>query len=168
MGWVALAILGVNIGWVISLRHKEEPKNSEAVAARRPAAEQEFLAAVLESPERLDDAGLTAQKDPLTNRPLLSAGNRAEGIVSESKTEPMAKTVPVCTLPTGKERQLLSDIEKPSAPQPLAEPVKAEELYFWKDYSSLRTDAIRNPNSAANRAGVVSLMQARQRRLGQK
>jgi len=80
----------------------------------------------------------------------------------------LASAVPVCTLPTGKERRLLSDVEKPPAPQPLKEPVPVESLHFHADYASLRTDAIRNPNSPENRAGVVSLMEARQRRLGQK
>lgn len=128
-----------------------ETGSAETVVAERPAAEQGFLDTVLASPEALD-------------------GERAEGPgVRRQPTGDTALTpaVPVCTLPTGKERHLLSDVEKPSAPQPLAEPVAADSLHFRQDYASLRTDAVRNPDSPENREGVVSLMEARQRRLGQ-
>jgi hypothetical protein len=106
--------------------------------------EQDFLDAVLESPERMDAKILTPNE----------------------QQESQHKTV-ACSLPTGKKRHLLSDVKRSSSPLPKREPVAAESLYFWKDYASLRTDAIRNPDSAENRAGVVSLMKMRQRRLGQ-
>jgi len=51
------------------------------------------------------------------------------------------------------------------------QPVKAEPLsdewepYFKKDFESLRTDAVLNPDSEQNRAVVKTLMQKRQQRL---
>lgn len=145
MMWVFAAIIAVGIGWFVADRKTVEPRNAaSAVATQRPAAEQALVDAVLESPERLD-APVVESAKPVREEPV-----------------PL-----ICMLPTGKERHLLSDIEKPPSPQRLKEPVAAESLYFWKDYASLRKDAIRNPDSPENRAGVVSLMQARQRRLGQ-
>ena len=64
--------------------------------------------------------------------------------------------------------QLLSEVERPGVARAEREPVSAESLYFWKDFSSLRKEEIRDPDSEENRAGVVSLMKARQGRLGQK
>ena len=46
------------------------------------------------------------------------------------------------------------------------EPVKAESLYFWDSYKSLRKEEIRNPDSKENREGAVELLKARQRRAG--
>lgn len=63
--------------------------------------------------------------------------------------------------------QRLSQAQRDPVKHAPREPVKADELYFWEDYSSMRKDAICNPDSAENRAGVVALMKARQRRLGQ-
>ena len=146
---VVAVVVVAGIGWLVSSCQKGVAESTEpVVAAGRPVAEQEFLDSVLESPEMLDGESLTAKV----------AEERGTGEAG----------VPVCTLPTGKERHLLSDVEKPPAPQPLKEPVSVESLHFHADYASLRTDAIRNPNSPENRAGVVSLMEARQRRLGQK
>jgi len=41
------------------------------------------------------------------------------------------------------------------------------DQYFQKDFESLRTDAVRNPDSAQNRATVNRIMQIRQQRLQQ-
>ena len=147
--WMLLALAAIvvaGIGWLISANRGEGPEGTEGVVAERPAAEQGFLDSVLESPEVLDGESLATK---------------------ERRDHKEGSSVPVCTLPTGKERHLLSDVVKPEAPQPLEEPVAADSLHFRKEYASLRTDAVRNPNSPENRAGVVSLMKARQRRLGQ-
>ena len=152
--WMLLvaAVVVAGIGWIVLNREagNEKPLLRSSVpcsvlcGSERSEEEQAFLDAVLESPELLDGKDLAAKE---------RKGRKKEE--------------PVCTLPVGRERHLLSDIEKPPAPQPLKEPVAAESLYFHADYASLRKDEIRNPNSPENRAGVVSLMQARQRRLGQ-
>ncbi len=77
--------------------------------------------------------------------------------------------VPVESVAVAPRPELLSEVERTvSVPTKEREPVAAQSLYFWSDYASLRKDAIRNPDSAENRAGVVSLMKARQGRLGQK
>ena len=149
--WMLLALaafVAVGMGWLVASRQKAEPKDAEPVVAGRSVEDQQLLDSVLESPETLDGKSFGVRRQPKGDGALASA-------------------VPVCTLPTGKERHLLSDVEKPPAPRPLAEPVAADSLHFRKEYASLRTDAVRNPNSPENRAGVVSLMQARQRRLGQ-
>jgi len=148
---VALAVLGG--AWVVVSRLGTDLETVEPVVAARPAAEQGFLDSVLESPEVLDGAAGQA------------GGQRYEASQPEGQAgSPRYKV----TLPTGKERHLLSDVEKPPTLRPLEEPVAADSLHFREDYASLRTDAVRNPNSPENRAGVVSLMEARQRRLGQK
>jgi len=148
---VALAVLGG--AWVVVSRLEPDLETVEPVVAARPVAEQEFLDSVLESPEVLDGAAGQA------------SGRRHEASEPEGQAESPLYEV---TLPTGRERHLLSDVVKPEAPRPLKEPVSADSLHFREDYASLRTDAVRNPNSPENRAGVVSLMEARQRRLGQK
>lgn len=66
-----------------------------------------------------------------------------------------------------KPRKLLSEVERPARERVQKEPVAASDLYFWKDYESLRKEEIRNPDSKENREGVVALMKARQRRVGQ-
>ena len=152
------AVVAAGIGWIVLNREagigKPLPRSSvpcaKSCGSERSEEEQAFLDAVLESPETLD--GTVAE---------LAVPTGQAGSLRHEASEP------VCTLPVGRERHLLSDVEKPPAPQPLKEPVAAESLYFHADYASLRKDAIRNPNSPENRAGVVSLMQARQRRLGQ-
>ena len=72
-------------------------------------------------------------------------------------------------VPLERPRQL-SEIDKSSIGTQqsamLREPVAASELYFHKDFESLRKEEIRNPDSAENRAGVVAMMKARQRRTG--
>ena len=150
---VAMGVVA-GIGWIVLNRETGNEKLlrrstvpcSALCGSERSEGEQAFLDSVLESPERLD--GAVAESAV----PVGQAGSPRYEV----------------TLPTGKERHLLSDVEKPPAPQPLKEPVPVESLHFHADYASLRTDAIRNPNSPENRAGVVSLMEARQRRLGQK
>jgi len=66
----------------------------------------------------------------------------------------------------GPRPKLLSEVKRPEKKREKPEPVAAEDLYFWKDYESLRTDAIRNTDSKENRAGIVALLKARQRRAG--
>lgn len=62
----------------------------------------------------------------------------------------------------------LSEVDKSSIenqqPALSREPVAVSDLYFYKDYESMRKEGIRNPDSKENRAGVVALLQARQRR----
>ena len=157
IAFVVAAVVAAGIGWFVLNRGTGNENAavpcSATCGSERSEADQAFLDAVLESPEVLDGEGLATRNTKIHEK-VERVGE--------------APTVPVCSLPTGKDRHLLSDIEKLSAPQPLKEPVAAESLHFWSEYASLRTDAIRNPNSPENRAGVVSLMQARQRRLGQK
>jgi len=159
MGMVFLGTVVAGAGWWLSARQKAETGRGERTVAERSAEDQRLVDAVLESPERLDAEDVAAMD---------TAGLEKEGGLAGNPRYEGGSAVPVCTLPTGRERHLLSDVEKPPAPQPLKEPVAADSLQFRKEYASLRKDAIRNPDSAENRAGVVSLMEARQRRLGQK
>ena len=70
------------------------------------------------------------------------------------------------TVPTNRPKQL-SEVAKLEREKTKKEPVAAKDLYFWKDFQSLRKDEIRNPDSKENREGVVALMKIRQQRVGQ-
>lgn len=63
---------------------------------------------------------------------------------------------------------LLSEIEPVKPPVATNSATGGQDAYFQKDFESLRTDAIRNPDSPENRATVTALMLKRQQRLGQK
>jgi len=155
MALIVAAIAAAVAAWVVLNRgsgNGQALSRSSTPNSERSEEDQTLVDAVLESPEKFDEA-VVESAEPKEEAGAIESVNPA---------------VPACTLPVGKDRHLLSDIEKPPAPQPLKEPVAAESLYFWKDYASLRTDAIRNPDSAENRAGVAALMKTRQRRLGQK
>ena len=64
---------------------------------------------------------------------------------------------------TGKDRILLSDIEKSELPKLLDEPFQLIFI-FSESYKSLRKDSPRNPDSVANRRGVIELLRSRQNR----
>ncbi len=122
---------------------KEMPVEGEAqsvpVSETISAKDQEILQAALESPESFQ----TLEK--------------VEEVIFDSTPLTVPKERP----------KLLSEVERPVRERVQKEPVAAENLYFWKDYESLQKDEIRNPDSKENREGVVALMKARQRRVGQ-
>lgn len=62
--------------------------------------------------------------------------------------------------------RMLSEVKKPEKQKTKRNPVAVETLPFHHDYQSMRKEEIRNPDSKENRQGVVSLLQARQRRTG--
>lgn len=139
---MALIAIAVCVGvWMFSHR-KPDAENPGASPAGRSVSDQGLVDSVVESPERLEASVMESVGDL-----------QAEAPSPESVDSPRP--------------QLLSEIEKPLLSQAKPEPVSIETLHFWSDYESLRADAIRDPESAENRAGVVSLMEARQRRLGQ-
>ena len=145
--WMMLIVLvgvALGTGWWMSSRQTEEPMDAATRVPKRTVEDQRLVDSVLESPEQLD-ASVAAS-------------------IGLSSPEPVPVADPVAAAPRP---QLLSEIEKPLPPAVEREPVPAESLYFWKDYASMRKAEIRDPNSEENRAGVVSLMKARQRRLGQ-
>jgi hypothetical protein len=109
-----------------------------SAAAGNAEADRALVETVLNSPEQFDTTASTAGPAPF---------------------EPL-------TIPATRPLQL-SEVEKTEPVKAVQKPVSAESLYFWKDYASLRKDEIRDPNSEANRQGVVSLLQARQRRAKQ-
>jgi hypothetical protein len=148
--FVVLAVMLV-LGARMMQEHRRTPEDAPGIKLQQtPAqeaaasADRQLLETALKSPESLHEAV----------KPSVS--NRTESIPA------------ALSAVTAQRSQLLSAVEKPPLPQPLKEPVAAEKLYFWKQYASLRKDEIRNPDSAENRAGVVSLMQIRQRRQKQK
>lgn len=70
--------------------------------------------------------------------------------------------------PTDKSRPLLlSQVQCPPQPVEQPAPVALENFRFYREFASLRAAEVRDPESAENRDGVVALMTARQRRLGQ-
>ncbi len=112
-------------------------ETSEKKLVNRTQADQEVLKAALASPEVFQTLEKTEEEMP---RPMIQEEERPK---------------------------LLSEVERPARERVQKEPVAASDLYFWKDYESLRKDEIRNPDSKENREGVVALMKARQRRVGQ-
>ena len=136
------------IGAAAVLITKQINKNEEPTVSTRTVAEQRLEEKVLNNPERY----LATKED--TEEFLLTAKN-TENI--ETKVF-VSQEVP---------RQLLSEVKRETPEKKEREPVHIDSLYYRKSYASLRKDEIRNPDSPENRAGVVSLMEARQRRLGQ-
>lgn len=97
-----------------------------------------------------------------------------KAVLSAAFNDPTAMDAPPSPGPvetskveTTSRRRLLSQVERAPEIQIEREPVEAKDLYFWDDFSSLRTKAIRDANSPEHKAGVVALMKVRQRRLEQ-
>lgn len=148
---VPLLVIAVGVGIIVyhvveDRKAKKVPEPVATVAEKMPAsqlpvsdelteADQQIVSRAFEAPEELD----TAESPTLTLR-----------------SEPFS----VKEKPTGR----LSEI---STPVSLAEakPADTTPMYFVDDFSSLRTDAVKNPDSAQNRATVTTLMQKRQTRL---
>jgi len=107
------------------------------IAAELPVADRRLAEQAFKSPEKLDasEPGTSADTGTPAGRPP--------------------------------ERPLLLSAIEPdeSSPFPAANTVGNQDRYFQKDFESLRTDAVRNPDSAQNRATVKTLMQKRQQRL---
>jgi len=116
-------------------------------------------------PRAADQAG--AEEDRQLVESVLKAPEQFEQTAAALPSVPLPVESAAVFTPVDRPK-LLSSAEKPALPQPLKEPVKAENLYFWTSYASLRKDEIRNPDSVKNREGVVSLLKARQRRQPQK
>jgi outer membrane biosynthesis protein TonB len=134
---VTLILVVASLGWWLTLR--SEPVEPVVQSApSRPATEQALVDSVFESPEQFEAVAVVAE-DPAP-------------VLSEQEATPRPK--------------LLSEVKKPQ-PSARPEPVDITTLHFWKEYASVRTPAIRDPDSAENRAGIISLMKARQQRLGQ-
>lgn len=137
-----LGLLTVVITTAVIVMHWPETEGQETVIRHqepegRSQVDEQILDAALESPEEFQMQSAVKRDAPV---PLIVPINR-----------------PV----------QLSEIEKSDQEKSLKMPVAASDLYFWKDYESLRKDEIRNPDSKENREGVVALMKARQRRVSQ-
>ena len=146
---VVIAAIAMITYYVVEDRRKdvkEEP--AITVAEKIPAsqlpvsdelteADQQIVSRAFEAPEELD----TAENPTRTPRPeLLSVKEKPTGRLSEISTPvSMAEAKPADTTP----------------------------MYFVDDFSSLRTDAVRNPDSEQNRTTINTLMKKRQQRLAQ-
>lgn len=140
--WILIGVIAVAVGagWWIAGLSKKTP---DAPVSTRTDSEQQLVDSVLEAPEQLD-ASAVASVEP-------HAKLAAQNIDLDDSSRP----------------QLLSEVEKPPRTTAKPEPVSIKTLHFWKDYASVRKPEIRDPDSQENRAEVVALMKARQRRLGQ-
>ena len=62
---------------------------------------------------------------------------------------------------------LFSEKDLSGGPRQSGEPTQVGDLYFWEDFASLRTDAVRNPDSEQNRATIEAIFQKRSQRLAE-
>lgn len=154
--YVSLIVLLSGLAtWLLFGRNEAKEKTATekpdhpTVQKEAVAADRQLLTTALQSPESLDESPVACLNEP-------------SGVPGNAASVP----APASAV-TAQRSELLSSAQKPLLPQPAKEPIAAENLYFWKSYQSLRKDEIRNPGSAENRAGVVSLMQMRQRRAKQ-
>lgn len=151
--WVIpLAVAAVGIGWFFLTRTVSE---SPKITDHRTPTDQSLLDSVLQSPEAFEKSLSSPVPEEESAAPSTEISIFPPASAKRF-VEPLIRP------------QLLSEVKKPMRVNVVREPVAAESLYFWKDYASLRTEAVRDPDSEENRAGVVSLLQARQRRAGEK
>ncbi len=138
--------------------------NAEKPAAARSVADQELVDTIMEAPEKFDSV-LKSSDQPDSKPELLERPDLSVVAVANEASSPEAGGVGDSVSSVSR-TNMLSAVEKPTL-RPQEEPVSAENLYFHEDYSSMRKDAVRDPDSPENRAGVVALMKARQQRLEQ-
>lgn len=142
--WFIIAALAVAVpaGTWLAIRLQTNTAHTAVAPGSRSSEEQSLVDSVMESPERFEASAITP------------ASQDAAPVTAGS----------VIPRP-----QLLSQVDAPpvAVSKTRSEPVRAQDLYFWKDYESLRQPGIRDPGSQEHRQGVVSLMRAQQRRLGQ-
>jgi hypothetical protein len=130
------------------------------VVMREPGAKTES-----QSAQTGVSAPQSAQGSESIRQQALAAPEKFQTQAVQVREAPVPLAVP-------KERpKQLSEIDKPEAQRPEVgsqksegRPVALSDLYFHDDYRSMRKEEIRNPDSEENRAGVVALLKARQRR----
>lgn len=137
----ALVMIGYYVVEERKTRKKPEP---DTVVAEKVSAEK------LPVSETLPDADRRLVAHVFNAPETLDTAT----VVPDTRTaEPPSETHPA----------LLSEVQSSAQP---ATPVTADwNPAFQKDFESLRTDAIRNPDSEQNRTTVNTLMQKRQQRL---
>lgn len=148
--------------YIIEERKAKKPPEPGVVVAEKvaaenlpvsetlPEADRQLVARVFNAPEELDAATAVPAARPAEKTAVTEKPNAA---TVASTASPQAEKAPA----------LLSEVE-PSTQSKT--PVSADwKPAFQKDFESLRTEAVRNPDSAQNRATVNTLMQKRQQRL---
>lgn len=162
-GASAMLVFAAGAGWFVYSRAQTKETESPQVAARS-AADQALVDAIMDSPEQFDSVTEGSKRPAPQSEP---SERFVKSVVAPSNkaTRPKSAGVGDSVSPVLR-TNMLSAVEKPTQHLPQQEPVAAENLYFPEDYSSMRKDAVRNPDSPENRQGVVALMKARQRRAG--
>jgi len=146
---VIAAGIGISTFWIIDDHKSKNDAVAPAVTAQTVSAGQTIAA-----------EGLTTQDHCLVQRVFNSPEKLdADGAVSLSNTDVVEAV---------RHPLLMSEIEPVQPIAVAAYTTENRPLYFQKDFESLRTDAVRNPDSAQNRATVSALMQKRHQRLEQK
>lgn len=147
-----ILVVAVAIG-IITYQIAEHQRIKAASKPENPVAEKvatDQLPVATNLPESDRQLVSTAFASPET----LDSAVAVQG--SNSVVRPMERPV------------LLSEIEPVQPAVSTNSATGGQDAYFQKDFESLRTDAIRNPDSPENRATVTALMLKRQQRLGQK
>ena len=131
---------------------------------------------VMQRADREQETGSKDQMSEVRNRKTEAIRQNSEAFKQKVLASPeefqmttvIKREAPVpLTVPTERPTQLseVTRLETESrSPEAEKKPVAVSDLYFHEDYQSMRKEEISNPDSEENRAGVVALLQARQRR----
>lgn len=159
----AMLALAAGAGWFVRSRSQTKVAEPPKTAVRS-TADQVLVDAIMDSPQQFDSAvevsDFSAPESGLSER-----FDTSTAIVASKTKSPKPVGVAGSVSPVSR-TNMLSAVERPTRHTQQQEPVAAEDLYFSNAYSSMRKDAVRDPDSPENREGVVALMKARQRRAG--
>lgn len=146
---VVISAFCMTVCFFIESRQVKKRVNSEITGAEKVSAGQLPISQKL--PEK--DRQLVAR--------VFDAPEKLDAVEAVSRSN-IQGVEPVCHPP------LMSKTADGGATRIEIQPPETNTPYFHKDFESLRTDAVSNPDSVQNRTTVTALMQMRQRRLEQK
>lgn len=149
---IAIILLGLAFGivWLLS-------PNKPFTADDRAPVIIDAQDTPIKAPETREGLIDRIQKDPeewVATEELRRASQVAPAVAS-SPPSPHIRRNP----------SLFSEKVLPDDPRP--QPTDVSDLYFWEDFASLRTDAVRNPDSGQNRATIEAILQKRSERLAE-
>ncbi len=163
LGLAAALIAAAGAGWFVHGRLQAEGDVEPQVAARS-VADQKLVDTTMAAPEQFDC--VVESSRPADTKPERPEQQEVSVATTEGDSD-RTETVVASSISRVSRPNLLSAVEKPAPVNSHEEPTSVEDLYSWGAYSSMRKDAINDPDSQENRAGIVALMKARQKRLGQ-
>lgn len=138
-----LVVIGVAVGMIavhIVERQKEKAEAKPSITVAEKVAQLPVNSQLSETDRQLAERAFQAPEE------LDSA------IASNSLVSPVPPQRPT----------MMSEV---NVQEPTNRAPAGDDQYFQKDFESLRTDAVKNPDSEQNRATIKKLMEMRQRRL---